>query len=72
MNKTPSHLISCDSRSGGLAGVCLAPAITDFEFTWQRRNDGKTIGTDLNRHPLALLSSTRRYDRRRCAKLKSP
>jgi len=72
MNKTPSHMISCAFESGGLARVCLAVAKTRSEAAGQRHNQRKTIGTDLNRHPLTLLSLTRRHARRRYAMLKSP
>ena len=72
MNKPLSHFISCDSRSGGLARVCLALAKTGSEAAWQCRHQGKTIGTDLNRRPLALLSLTMRHARRDCAMLQSP
>ena len=34
-------LISCDSRSAGLARVCLAPAKTGFEAAWQSRHQRK-------------------------------
>ena len=64
MNKPQSHLISFDSRSAGLARVCLAPAKTGSEAAWQCRNQGKAIAADLNRHPLAILSLTKRPARR--------
>lgn len=51
MNKAPSHLISFDSRSAGLPRVCPALAKTDSKPTWQRRNQRKAIGVDLNRPP---------------------
>jgi|GraSoiStandDraft_42_1057292.scaffolds.fasta_scaffold83973_3 hypothetical protein len=72
MNKTPSHLISCASESGGLVRVCLTVAKTRCEAGGQRHNQGKTIGTDLNRQLRTFLSLTRRHARRRCAMLKSP
>jgi len=46
MNKTPSHLISFDSESGGLARVCLALTKTDSEAPWQCPSHMKTIGAD--------------------------
>jgi hypothetical protein len=56
MNKAQSHLNSLDSRSAGLARVCLVLAKTDCTAAWQSRNQGKVIGADLNRHPLAIPS----------------
>jgi len=52
MNQALWHRISFDFRSADLARVCLALAKT----AWQCRNQGKAIGADLNRHPLAILS----------------
>ena len=72
MNKAQSHLISFDFRSSGSARVCLALAKTDSEAAWQCRNQGKAIGADLNRHPLTILSLTRRHARPGCAMLQSP
>jgi hypothetical protein len=63
MNKAPSHLSALDSRSAGLARVCLALAKTDSRAACQCRNQGKTIGADLNRHPLAILFLTTRHAR---------
>ena len=57
MNKPQSHLISLDSRSAGLARVCLALAKTDSKAAWQCRHQ-KNYRADLNRHPLAFLSLT--------------
>ncbi len=54
MNKTPSHLISCASESGGLVRVCLTVTKTRCEAGGQRHNQGKTIGTGLNRHLLTF------------------
>jgi hypothetical protein len=71
MNKTHSHFISCESRSFGSTRVCLTLAKTDSEAAWQRRNQEKTIASDLNRRPLAILSLTRRHARRGCAMLQS-
>lgn len=71
MNKPLSDFISCDSRSAGLARVCLALAKTDSEAAWQRRNQEKTIGADLNRRPLIFHSLTRRHVRRGCVRLHS-
>jgi len=51
MNKAQSHLSSCDSRSAGLARVCLALAKTDSETAWQCRYQGKTVGADLQPSP---------------------
>ena len=72
MNKIPSPLSSCDSRSAGLARVCLALAKTNSKAAWQCRNQGKTIGADLNRHPLAFLSLTGAMPALDCAMLQSP
>jgi len=72
MNKAQSHLSSCDSRSAGLARVCLALAKPDSETAWQSRDREKTIGADLNRPPPARLSLTRRHARRRYDRLLSP
>ncbi len=72
MNNAHAHLISFDSRSATLARVCLEPDKTGSEPAWTRFNQGNTIGTDLNRHPLPLLSLTRRHARRGCAMLKFP
>jgi hypothetical protein len=72
MNKAQSHFISCDSRSAGLARVCLALVKTDSNAAWQCRNQGKTIAADLNRRPLTVLSLTKRPARRRCIPLQSP
>ena len=47
MSKAQLRLISFDSRSVGLARVCLALAKTDSKAAWQVAT-GKTIGTDLN------------------------
>ena len=46
MNKTPSHLISFDSESGGLARVCLALTKTNSEAPWRCPSHMKTIGAD--------------------------
>jgi hypothetical protein len=72
MNNTQSHLISFDSRSAGLARVCLASAKTRFDAAWQCRNQGKPIAADLNRHPLTILALIIRPARRRCILLQSP
>jgi len=68
MNKAQSHLISFDSRFAGLARVCLALAKT----AWQCRNQGKAIGADLNRHPLAILSLPGANARPGWARIQSP
>ena len=52
MNKAPSHLSWCDSRSADLARVRLALPKTGSEVAWQCRNRRKTIGADLNHHLL--------------------
>jgi hypothetical protein len=72
MNKAPSHLSWCDSRSADLARVCLALPKTGSETVWQCRNRRKAIGADLNQHPLAVLSLPRRHARPDCARLQSP
>jgi hypothetical protein len=72
MNKTQSHLISFDSRSAGLARVCLALAKTDSRAACHSRNQGKAIGTDLNRHPLAIFSLARCHARPAGAMIQSP
>jgi hypothetical protein len=72
MNKTQSHLISLDSRSAGLARVCLALAKTDSKAAWQvtiRETLSAPISTC---HPLAILSLTRRHARLGCAIIQSP
>ena len=72
MNKALWHFIWCDSRSAGLARVCLAPAKTRSNAAWQCPNQGKTIGADLNRRPLTILALIIRPARRRCILLESP
>ena len=72
MNNAQSHLISFDSRSAGLARVCLALAKTLSEAAWPCRNQGKAIGADLNRRPLTILALIIRPARRRCILLESP
>jgi hypothetical protein len=72
MNKTQSHLISFDSRSAGLARVCLALAKTDSKAAWQCRKHGKATGAYLYSLPLALPSLTRCHARRGCAIIQSP
>ena len=56
MNNAQSHLISFDSRSAGLARVCLALAKTLSEAAWPCRNQGKAIGADLKGRPLTIVS----------------
>jgi len=58
MNKAPSHLSWCDSRSADLARVCLALPKTGSEAAWQCRNRRKAIGADLNQHPLGPTIAT--------------
>ena len=60
MNKAQSRLISSNSRSAGLARVCLALAKTRPEATGQCHKQGKTTGADLNLHPQPVPSLTRR------------
>jgi len=72
MNKPLLLFISCESRLTGSARVCLAPAKTRFEAASQYRNQGQTIGTEINRRPLIVPSLTRRQTRWGCAILKSP
>jgi hypothetical protein len=72
MNKTPSHLISFDSESGGLARVCLALTKTDSEAPWRCPSHIKTIGADRNPRPLTVLSLTKRPAPPRCIPLQSP
>ena len=72
MNQSPSYPISMDSRSAGLARVCLVLAETESKARSQCRNQGKTIGANLNRHPLAILSLTKHHARPGCASLQSP
>lgn len=72
MNEPLSDFISWDSRSGGFTRVCLALSKTGSEAAWQCCQQEKTIGSDLNRRPLAILSLTRRHARRGCPMLQSP
>ena len=72
MNKTQSHFISWDSRSAGFTRVCLAVQKSNSKAAWQCCQQEKTIGSDLNRRPLAILSLTRRHARRSCPMLQSP
>ena len=72
MNEAPSPLISFDSRSAGLARVCLALAKTDSEAPWQRPIQQKTIGAHLNGHPPSVLSLTQRHPRPGDTMLQSP
>jgi hypothetical protein len=72
MNKAPSHLSWCDSRSADLERLCLALPKTGSEAAWQGRNRQKAIGADLNQHPPAVLSLPRRHARPHCASLQSP
>ena len=72
MNKDQSHLSSWDSLSAGLTRVCLALVKTNSETAWPCRHREKTIGADLNRHPLTVPSLTRCRPRRGCAMLQSP
>jgi len=72
MNKAPSHLSWCDSRSADLARVRLALPKTGSEVAWQCRNRRKTIGTDLNHHPLSILLLTWCPAQPHCVRLQSP
>lgn len=72
MNNAQSHLISFDSRSAGLARVCLALAETLSKAAWPCRNQGKAIAADLNRRPLTILALIIRPARRLCILLQSP
>jgi len=72
MNNAQSHLISFDSRSAGLARVCLALAKTLSEAAWPCPNQGKAIGADLNLRPLTSVSFTLRPTRRHGFALLSP
>ncbi len=72
MNKAPSHLSWCDSRSADLARVRLALPKTGSEVAWQCRNRRKTIGADLNHHPLSILLLTWCPARPHCVRLQSP
>ena len=56
MNKASSRLISSNCRSAGLAGVFAVLAETNSSTPRQRLNQEKTLGADLNRHPLAIFS----------------
>lgn len=72
MNEAQSHRISFDSRSAGLAQVCLALVKADSKAACQCHNQGKTIGADFNRHPLGILPLARCEARPGCAMIQSP
>jgi hypothetical protein len=72
MNKAPSHLSYCDSRSADLARVRLALPQTGSEVAWPCRNPGNATGADLNGSPWAFLSLTVRQVPRHCILLQSP
>jgi hypothetical protein len=72
MNKAQSHRISFDSRSAGLAQVCLALVKTDSKAARQCHNQGKAIGGNFNRHPLGILPFARCHARPGCAMIQSP
>ena len=72
MNKAQSHLVPFDSRSAGLARVCLAVAATRSKAALRYRHQGKPIGADLNRRPLTILALIIRPAQRRCILLQSP
>jgi hypothetical protein len=72
MNQSQSHPISFDSRSAGLAQVCLAAPATRSKAAWRYCHEGKPIAADLNRRPLAVALLTMRHAPRRCIVLQSP
>ncbi len=55
-----------------LAVMVGLPATINSKAAWRCRHQGKAIGTDLNRRPLAIRSSARCHARPGCAMLQSP
>ena len=72
MKKTQSLLSPFNSQPAVFARVCLPAPKTGSEAALRRRHHGKSIGADLNLHPLPILSLTKHHTLRCCAALQSP
>ncbi len=72
MTKTQPLLGLFNSQPAVFAGVCLSVRKSGCEAAWHRRIHTKSIRVDLNLHPLAVVSLTKRYALRCSGALQSP